>query len=114
MVSKRKTKVGKLAPYVDVRKSSDIPMFESMIKTGPVIVLVYADWCGHCKKFKQTMWDEVANSSNKSMNTAAVHYDMVDKTSMKNAEIEGYPTLFEVTDTPAGQSSWAAMTEVTR
>lgn len=30
------------------------------------------------------------------MNVAAVHYDMVDKTSMKNASIEGYPTLFEI------------------
>lgn len=96
MVSKRKTKVGKIAPYVDVRTNSDIPKFESMIHTGPVLVLVYADWCGHCKKFKENMWDDVANSNNKSMNTAAVHYDMVDKTSMKNANIEGYPTLFEV------------------
>lgn len=96
MVSKRKTKMGKLLPYVDVRKNSDIPKFESMIHTGDVLVLVYADWCGHCQNFKRNMWDEVANSNNKEMNTAAVHFDMVDKTSMKNANIEGYPTLFEV------------------
>lgn len=93
MVAKRSTKLGKIKPYIDVRSTEQVPQFESLLKTGPVIVLVYADWCGHCKRFKQSMWDEVANNSNK---TAAVHYDMVDKTSMKNAKIEGYPTLFEV------------------
>ncbi len=83
-------------PYVDVRSKRDVPMFESMIKTGPVFVLVYADWCGHCQRFKEKMWDDVANSKTKAVNTAAVHYDMVDKTSMRNTPIEGYPTLFEV------------------
>ena len=99
MVAKRTTKMGKLTPYVDVRSPKDIPKFESMIKTGPVFVLVYADWCGHCKTFKQKMWDDVANSPNKSVNTAAVHYNMVDQTSMRNTPIEGYPTLFEVKPT---------------
>lgn len=100
MVAKRSTKMGKIVPYVDVRSNSDIPKFESMIKMGPVFVLVYADWCGHCQRFKQNMWDEMAKSNNKGVNTAAVHYDMVDKTSMKNATIDGYPTLFEVKPTP--------------
>jgi thiol-disulfide isomerase/thioredoxin len=96
MVAKRSTKMGKLMPYVDVRSPQDVPMFESMIKTGPVFVLVYADWCGHCQRFKDKMWNDVANAENKAVNTAAVHYNMVDKTSMKNTPIEGYPTLFEV------------------
>lgn len=105
MVKKRSTKMGKLMPYVDVRSEKDIPKFESMVKVGPVFVLVYADWCGHCRRFKQDMWDEVANSPNKAVNTAAVHYNMVDKTSMKNANIEGYPTLFEVKPTPKANVS---------
>lgn len=96
MVKKRSTKMGKLMPYVDVREPNDVPKFESMLKVGPVFVLVYADWCGHCQRFKENMWNEVANSKEKTVNTAAVHYNMVDKTSMKNAKIEGYPTLFEV------------------
>jgi thiol-disulfide isomerase/thioredoxin len=104
MVAKRSTKMGKVMPYVDVRSPSDIPKFEHMIELGPVYVLVYADWCGHCTRFKQNMWDEVAKSPNKSMNTAAVHYDMVDKTSMKSANIEGYPTLFEVKKTAPKQN----------
>ena len=90
-------------PYVDVRSPSDIPKFESMVKVGPVIVLVYADWCGHCQRFKDSMWNEMANSSKKNINTAAIHHDMVDKTSMKNTSIEGYPTLFEVK--PAAKSN---------
>lgn len=105
MVKKRSTKMGKLMPYVDVRSEKDIPKFESMVKTGPVFVLVYADWCGHCRRFKQEMWDEVANSPNKEVNTAAVHYNMVDKTSMKSTPIEGYPTLFEVKPTPKANVS---------
>lgn len=96
MVAKRSTKMGKIVPYVDVRSASDIPKFESMIHMGPVYVLVYADWCGHCQRFKENVWNDVVTSNNKAVNAAAVHYDMVDKTSMKNANIEGYPTLFEV------------------
>lgn len=69
---------------------------ESMLTNGPTIVLIYADWCGHCQRFKQAMWDECAKSPNNSVNAAAVHYDMVDKTSLKSANVEGYPTLFEV------------------
>jgi thiol-disulfide isomerase/thioredoxin len=96
MVAKRSTKTGKVVPYVDVRSPKDVPKFESMVSMGPTLVLVYADWCGHCQRFKSNMWNEVAKSENRNMNVAAVHYDMVDKTSMKNANIEGYPTLFEV------------------
>ena len=105
MVAKRSTKMGKLMPYVDVRSDSDVPQFESMVKTGPVYVLVYADWCGHCQRFKHNVWDDVAKSNQKAVNTAAVHYNMVDKTSMKNAPIEGYPTLFEVKPTPSNNVS---------
>jgi len=105
MVKKRSTKMGKLMPYVDVRSEKEIPQFEAMVKTGPVFVLVYADWCGHCRRFKKEMWDDVANSDSKAVNTAAVHYNMVDKTSMKNATIEGYPTLFEVKPTPKANVS---------
>ena len=100
MVAKRSTTMGKIKPYVDVRSQKDVPQFESLFKMGPVIVLVYADWCGHCRTFKNEMWDEAVQSTNRTRNVAAVHYNMVDKTSMQNAKIQGYPTLFEVKPTP--------------
>lgn len=96
MPRKRQTKMGKVDP-IDVRSKSDVGEFESLLGRGPLtIVLVYADWCGHCQTFKQNMWNEVSAMPNKSLNTASVHYDMVENTSLKNAKIEGYPSLLLV------------------
>lgn len=96
MPRKRQTKAGKIDP-MDVRSKNDIGAFESLLGRGPLtIVLVYADWCGHCQTFKQNMWNEVSAMPNKTLNTASVHYDMVENTSLKNAKIEGYPSLLLV------------------
>ena len=100
MGPKRSVTAGKVRPYVDVKNENQIPELEAMLSSGPTIVLIYADWCGHCQRFKQAMWDECAKSPEKTMNAAAVHFDMVDKTSLKSAPVEGYPTLFEVKASP--------------
>jgi hypothetical protein len=96
MPRKRQTKAGRIDP-IDVRSKTDVGAFESLLGRGPLtIVLVYADWCGHCQTFKQNMWNEVNSMPNKTVNTASVHYDMVENTSLKNAKIEGYPSLLLV------------------
>lgn len=96
MPRKRQTKVGRLDP-IDVRNKSDVGAFEGLLGRGPLtIVLVYADWCGHCQTFKETMWNQVNATPNKKLNTASVHYDMVENTSLKNAKIDGYPSLLLV------------------
>lgn len=93
MPRKRSTKIGAL----DVRSQNEVPNLEKMISIGPLtLVLVYADWCGHCHNFKEKMWNEVNTIPNKSVNTASVHYDMLDKTSLANSKIEGYPSLLLV------------------
>ena len=95
MPRKRQTTVGRLNP--DVRSKKDIAAFEGLLGRGPLtIVLVYADWCGHCQTFKQNMWNEVSQMPEKTVNTASVHYDMVENTSLKNAKIDGYPSLLLV------------------
>ena len=96
MPRRRQTKKGKLNP-MDVRSKGDVSGFESLLGRGPLtIVLVYADWCGHCQTFKQNMWNEVSAMPKKNLNTASVHYDMVNNTSLKNAKIDGYPSLLLV------------------
>ena len=74
---------------IDVRNDSDIAGFESLLSKGPLtLVYVHADFCGHCKTFSDNVWKN-ANKENTNVNTASVHYDMVDKTSIYTDGFEG-------------------------
>ncbi len=82
---------------VDVRSKKDIAEFEKTLALGPItLVLVYADWCGHCKHFKEDIWNGLQNLPNKKVNLASVHYDQLENTSQKNAKINGYPSLLVI------------------
>lgn len=82
---------------VDVREDKDIPKLQTLIHEGPItFVLIYADWCGHCMRFKPT-WAKYANTPGRRANIASVHHDMVDKIpEIKEANIEGYPSVVQV------------------
>lgn len=82
---------------VDVRSEKDVAPFEGMIHEGPItVVLVYADWCGHCTKFKKDIWEPLNKMSGRKLNMASVHHDMLEKTSQANAKIRGYPSVLVV------------------
>ena len=93
----KKTKMGKINVPLDIRNEKDIPAFEKTLSNGPMmIVLVYADWCGHCTKYKENVWSPLKSVKNRTMNMASVHYDQLPNTSLKNAKIDGYPSLLVV------------------
>ena len=82
---------------VDVRSPETVSQFEDMLSAGPItIVLVYADWCGHCTKFKENVWSKLMKTPNRKVNLASVHYDQLENTSQKNASIKGYPSVLIV------------------
>ena len=82
---------------VDVRSADKVGAFEGMLGSGPLtLVLVYADWCGHCQRFKKDTWNDLTAMSNRKMNIAAVRDDMLSKTSLANSKIKGYPSLMLV------------------
>jgi thiol-disulfide isomerase/thioredoxin len=100
--TKKKTKstsrsvMGRLLPPVDVQTDSQIHELEKRIKEGPLtLVLVYADWCGHCQRFKPMM-DDLEKCPDRSIQTARIRDDMFPKSSLSSAKIEGYPTLMLV------------------
>jgi thioredoxin-like negative regulator of GroEL len=81
---------------VDVRSKDDIKDLERDIKIGPItIVLVYADWCGHCTRFKENVWSKLTSKPHK-VNLASVHHDQLTNTSLRNAKITGYPSVLIV------------------
>lgn len=82
---------------VDVRSKKDVGDFEKMLSLGPItLVLVYADWCGHCQHFKKDIWNDLQNMPNKKINLASVHYDQLPNTSQRDAKINGYPSLLVI------------------
>ena len=72
-------------------------MFESMLMRGPsTFVLIYADWCGHCQRYKP-MWETLARTPGRVANMAAVRDDVYRKIPrIANAKIQGYPSVIKV------------------
>jgi thiol-disulfide isomerase/thioredoxin len=82
---------------IDVRSKTQIPMLESMLGRGPItFVLVYADWCGHCQRYKP-LWERLARTPGRIANMAAVRDDIFPKVSkIANAKIQGFPSVIKV------------------
>jgi thiol-disulfide isomerase/thioredoxin len=88
--------MGRLLPPVDIREEAQLGELQKRITNGPLtLVLVYADWCGHCQRFKPMM-EELEKYPNRSVQTARIRDDMFPKSSISSAKVEGYPSLMLV------------------
>jgi len=95
-MTRKHIKLGKIS-VPDVRSKKDVPALEKLLKKGPItFVLVYADWCGHCNKYKNNVWSPLKSMKNRTSNLASVHYDQLENTSLANAKIDGYPSMLVV------------------
>jgi Thioredoxin len=79
--------------YVDVRRPTDIPMLENIMgKNKKMIVLIYADYCGHCHTYRDNIWNEFVKNPKRTTGMASIHYDQLDKTDLP--KVSGYPTVY--------------------
>ena len=79
-----------------VDSENKVPMFNSLIKSGSVtFVLVYADWCGACTRFKKNIWNPMCNGPARH-NRAMIDADIIKKTNLANADFEYLPSIILV------------------
>lgn len=103
---RRQSVAGKVLPPIDVRSAGDFGEMIKRFKSGPLtIVLVYADWCGHCHHF-MPHFDAAAKSSNRSVQAVKINENIlsqansyINKNVNNNAppiNVEGYPSVLLV------------------
>jgi thiol-disulfide isomerase/thioredoxin len=91
--SSSRSVMGKLLPPVDVTSPSQLNELDKRISIGPItLVMIYADWCGHCTRFKPMM-KELENSAGRSVQVARVRDNVLPQSALANIPNEGYPSL---------------------
>ena len=71
---------------------SDNPkLFDLKVDEKPTFIIVKAEWCGHCKRFKST-WEDLEKEYNNKYNFIAYDADN-DKEKIEKYNIQGFPTI---------------------
>ena len=91
--SKKASKKGvKTNDGIDVSTDADLSKLMSLLKKNSVVVvLIHADWCGHCQTFKP-QWEEYKKMPGRKVPMASVNETMLAKTPFKDAKIDGFPS----------------------
>ena len=86
-----------MAESIDVRSKEQVSVLQDLLKNGhPTIILIYADWCGHCHRYMPT-WADLEKTPGRTANMAKVHHDMQDAVpEIAKADIQGYPSVIKV------------------
>lgn len=101
MAKTRKVKAGKV---LKVDSADKIAAMESMLGKGSItFVLIYADWCGACTRFKKNIWNPMCQKS-AAHSRVAVRDDMVGKTSLASANFDYLPSLVVIDENGKMQS----------
>ena len=97
---------GLIQSPIDVRSKSDLSGLIKRIANGPItIVMVYADWCGHCHTMKP-IFDDASKSPQRSCQSVAINETMLEEvnnvinkninTNAKKIKVDGYPSIMAI------------------
>lgn len=81
-----------LSDGIDVASDEDLDTLSKLLKDHPiVVVLIHADWCGHCQTFKP-LWEEYKKIPGRTVPMASINERMLSKTPFKDAKLDGFPS----------------------
>jgi len=97
---------GSILPPLDVRSEKDLSELKRRIKTGSItIILVYADWCGHCHHI-MPHFDAASKTPGRTIQSVKVNDTMLDLVNQsinqeinqnaKPFKVKGYPSILLV------------------
>jgi hypothetical protein len=84
-----------LSPHdnIDVKTLEDVAKLTEMIKDNvATLILVYADWCGHCHTYKDDIWKKLASLKGRKIPMAQVNEKVLAESPLAGTKIDGYPT----------------------
>ena len=90
---------------MDITKEN-INDFKKIYGKDNIIILVYAEWCGACQRFKPT-WDKFTNNFHKDKNSKKVKVLQIEDSQISStkrnkvikeliSKFQGYPTIFYI------------------
>ncbi len=81
-------------PSLEVKSLAQMSSLKTIMKNHPVIlVLVYADWCGHCQHFKPE-WKSLTNLPSRNVPMVSIRDDVFNASPLNTSlKVEGYPTV---------------------
>ena len=100
MVAAKKKGTAKTPSNVlDVTSPAHIPKIHDMLKKNKVvIVLIWADYCGHCHKYKDDVWKNLLTNSKRRAGLMTIHHDQLENVPEPIPKtVDGYPSVFRVT-----------------
>lgn len=81
--------------FIDVKDSAEVKRYNKIVKSKPIIVLFYAEWCGHCKNLAPE-WEEfekyIMNKNGNNIEVSKVNSDYINSVD-GHRSIMGYPTI---------------------
>lgn len=92
----KKTPAHKKLDNMDVKSVSQVDKLVENIKNNVLtLLLVYADWCGHCKTFKSDIWDKLASLKGRKISMAQVNEKVLSqvKERIPGLNVDGFPTV---------------------
>ena len=119
---------------MDVKTLEDVSKLIQHIKNNVVtLLLIYADWCGHCGTFKKDIWSKLSATKGRKMSMAQINEKVLHhlKEAIPDLKTDGYPSVAlvgkdmkaaEITDPTTGEKGnslpntrdMAAMTQLVK